>query len=448
MNDRPLLELPPLPAGVPRRDLRRDDRFDVVQTLEVTRAAAGAPGQPSLVSSAHGPIRHVMLWYPASMVGNEPYRDIYADLLRQLPETTRITLVAHPDSASDAEQLAGEHLRRDLELLTTPPWLNFSVWAEDACVVAEDVSAEPPVTYLMEPFSFTRYGDQVVADLVAQSSSLQSTQLPLQFQGGNLLIGDSFILVGRDYLDESIDVGLDPQPPIDDFPRDGTPAEQEAFMRELFGKALDPGRDIHFLESTPIDHQPARLVEQDGMTWLEILDAGWGRRQPIFHIDMFVTLAGRGEDGRYGVLVGDPGLADTLLSWPPVDHALQDEFDQVAAQLAELGFDVQRTPLPLVAERHPDPRMVQVGGEAVQIAGEIVWYHATANNCLVQIDGDAKDVWLPTYGHEGTEALAAIDAHHAETWSKLGFNVHPLGNFHPFARASGALHCIKKYIAR
>jgi hypothetical protein len=81
---------------------------------------------------------------------------VYADLLAKLPASTRITLVAHPDSVADAEVLANEHATGEIELLTTPDWLNFSIWAEDACVVVRDVAADPPVTYLDEPFQFSR----------------------------------------------------------------------------------------------------------------------------------------------------------------------------------------------------------------------------------------------------------------------------------------------------
>jgi hypothetical protein len=76
MNERPLLELPPLPPGIPHRSIRHDDRFDVVETLEVVHAPPGAPAKPQLISSVDGPIRHIMLWYPAGTPSDSGYRDI------------------------------------------------------------------------------------------------------------------------------------------------------------------------------------------------------------------------------------------------------------------------------------------------------------------------------------------------------------------------------------
>jgi hypothetical protein len=33
-------------------------------------------------------------------------------------------------------------------------------------------------------------------------------------------------------------------------------------------------------------------------------------------------------------------------------------------------------------------------------------------------------------------------------WESLGFTVHQLGDFNPFAERQGVVHCIKKYIQR
>jgi len=127
---------------------------------------------------------------------------------------------------------------------------------------------------------------------------------------------------------------------------------------------------------------------------------------------------------------------------------LQNEYDEIAEQLQALDFDVRRTPLPVVPQVIRDPRTINANGRSVKVAGEMEWYHATSNNCLVQIDGDRQDVWLPTYGYGAAKDLAKIDDAHVKTWTDMGFHVHTLGNFHPFAQALGALHCIKKYLAR
>jgi hypothetical protein len=77
------------------------------------------------------------------------------------------------------------------------------------------------------------------------------------------------------------------------------------------------------------------------------------------------------------------------------------------------------------------------------------WYFATSNNCLVQIDKRAGNhVWLPSYGHSDWADLAATDRANQHIWEGLGFTVHMLADFHPFAQNLGSVHCIKKYLER
>ena len=57
-------------------------------------------------------------------------------------------------------------------------------------------------------------------------------------------------------------------------------------------------------------------------------------------------------------------------------------------------------------------------------------------------------MWLPTYGHGGWASLAATDEANRRVWESLGFETTMLADFHPFAENLGAVHCVKKYLAR
>ena len=122
----------------------------------------------------------------------------------------------------------------------------------------------------------------------------------------------------------------------------------------------------------PVPAAPRRAFRLQGADWVEELYAGNepGTRQPIFHIDMFLSLAGRGADGRYRVLVGDPREAARLTGETLQPHAMAAVFDDVARDLAGRGYDVTRTPLPLVYADDVDARVRS-------------WYFATSNNVLV-----------------------------------------------------------------
>jgi hypothetical protein len=436
-----------LPPSVPQRDLRRDFRFEVPQTFDPGPPARLEPIKPRIVSTAHGPIRELMLWYPPGIPDSPPHRAIYMELLEKLPAETRVVLVAHPESISDANALVAERAA-EVDVVEAPDWLAFSIWAEDACVVVDDVGADPPVTYIMEPLEFPRYGDSLVGEAVARATPLETGQLPLIFQGGNVLIGDDFVLVGRDYLEDSIDRALQIGA-IDGFPFDAERAVQERFIAGLFRRLFDPDKEIHFLGGRPAQRVANWVDEERGRTVGHDVERGSGTQQPIFHIDMFLSLAGRNsKSGRYRVLVGDPKLSDQLLGLDRLPFDKQEEFDLVAEQLDEAGFEVHRTPLPLVASRSRGPDLLLVDGEPVEVDILESWYHPTSSNCLVQIDGDSREVWLPTYGHGNFSDLAAVDEEHQRIWSELGFTVHRLGDFHQFARALGALHCIKKFLRR
>jgi len=152
---------------------------------------------------------------------------------------------------------------------------------------------------------------------------------------------------------------------------------------------------------------------------------------------MFLTLAGRTQQGNYQILVGDPRMAAEILNVPLWPHSMAEVYDNIASGLQKLGFDVIRNPLPLVYVDDPSEKTRY-------------WYFATANNALVQIpqSGGQKIVWLPTYGYGEWQSLAATDQKNKEIWEGLGFEVRMLGDFHPFAENLGAVHCIKKYLGR
>jgi hypothetical protein len=428
----------PVPASIPRRDRQPSSSqlaagIAALETLEADLAPA-LPVDPRIVSSAHGALEHILLTYPPYAEGDLSLEATYGQLLSRLPPTCQITILAHPFVRDDLGRLIQAN-RPDNPptVIEAPDYLSFTVWAEDGYVAVTDIGRDPNVTFLVEPFSFPRYGDSLIADLVAEATDVQATQVPLYFQGGNVLIGDDFILIGSDYLTRTLETWRDFEPVI---LSGGTPTER---ARRLFSRSFDPTRRVRFIGLTrPVSEDliAPRTFRQDGEEWTEEVGAGAGSLQPIFHIDMFLTLAGRNpDDGRYRVLVGDPAAAGALLGEPVADHALPRAFDQIANRLARLGFEVIRTPLPRVYVDYPGPRLRQ-------------WYFATSNNCLVEITHTSRRVWLPTYGHGPWDALRATDEANQRIWEDLGFEVVQLGDFHPFAQNLGALHCIKKYLAR
>lgn len=421
--------------------IRRDEPEEAPELpdvgIETVRVVDPNPTAPSLVSSVYGSFQQLLLTIPSYAVEEpsagqpNPLATVYRDLIARLPATCELVVVTQRSTSDTVRQWLQNRNTTDT-VVTAPDHLFFSCWAEDGCVTIVDQGAGNK--HMIEPHEFLRYSDSAVTGYVRNGMrDLRSHKAPLYFQGGNLLVGDTFFLMGADYPQKSVNYFGSA---IQVVPSE----KREETVYRLYREYMDHSRELYYVGSeVPVPVQQQRQVTIGGEDWTETVYTGNapGTRQPLFHIDMFVTLAGKDPaSGRPQVLVGDPGAAARALGRPPWGHSMQDVFDNIADQLKR-AFEVIRNPLPIAYFDDPVKRTR-------------IWYFATSNNALVQITGDGrKEVWLPTYGHGGWAALETTDKLNAKIWEEdLGFQVHMLADFHPFAERLGAVHCIKKYLAR
>jgi len=400
----------------------RATAFDLFRALEPTLAS------PRLVSTCFGALDRLLLTMPSYVFSYPAYAGVYEDLFTKLPGNATFVILVHASARQNLNQmLTRVGVGARVTVIEAPEFLRFSVWAEDGYAVSQEAGTGP--SYFVEPASFARLEDAMIADVVAAQTDLELYHASLYFQGGNILIGDDFWLLGADYPTRSLRLGLF-------APAAGeTPA---AAITRAYGSALDAARRLLLVGSTlPVPSQAERQFTLNGETWTEELYAGNapGTVQPMFHIDMFVTLAGRDAQGRPIALVGDPRLASQVLGEALQPHAMAPIYDDIAKKLQQQGFAVVRNPLPLVYQDDPREK-------------KRYWYFATANNALVEANGGSKSVWLPTYGHGSWPELQATDQENRRIWESLGFQVGMLADFHPFAFNLGAVHCIKKYLTR
>ena len=304
-------------------DLPADVRRARLRTAAVAASISGTrPSSPSLVATAHGAIARLLLTIPSYAVdGGEanPYGAVYRDLIAKLPAPTELIILTHDAVADEVRgwlAAAGRTAAGRDTVVATDDFLGFSVWAEDAYVVIADGAGIGGEHAFVEPAAFPRYGDALVADQVSTAAQLGLFQAPLHLQGGNVLIGDDFFFIGIDYPLLTFEEGILTAP---------TQAGEDALLREVYRRYLDAERTFVPVGTTlPVPSAARRQFVLDGVTWVEEVYAGNapGTRQPIFHIDMFVSLAGRGDDGRYRVLVGDPREAARLTGEPLQPHAM------------------------------------------------------------------------------------------------------------------------------
>ena len=361
-------------------------------------------------------------------------------------------------------QRAG-HPRENVTYVPLPDYVSFTDWAEDGYVALKDASDGSG--YLMEPWEFPRAGDALIAESVQEYVELKAAQAPLIFQGGNCLVGDEFWLIGKDYVADSVALVHGERPPVD-VPSELTP---EAFVRQLFKDYVDARRRLLIIGTNrEIPLQACYGTRDSTGYYLDLAAGGAGTFQPIFHIDMFISLIGRNQANQFEMLVGSPRLGAEILK-TPAPYALDDVYDSIAKFLTQEGMKVHRNPLvhqstpgrtfsfwelrDLAAEDgreslRPAVQQLQAAGAVESTTVRVRdWHHITWNNCLVENSSTTgKRVYLPTFGHGTNERLRVIDERMKAIWEGLGFTVHLLGDFNEFARRQGVVHCIKKYLDR
>lgn len=379
-----------------------------------------------VVSDVDGALHRLLLWFPREAALRPGYRTAYAELLTSLPVTTQLTVFVHPEAAADLRALIAAGGRRDsTTVIPASGDLRFTVWARDPAITLRD--HDGGVSFLA-PTRFNRQQDASAVAQLARAIGAPVNRTAACPPGGDVLIGDDFVLGGRDALRAAAGNG-------------GTGSTSRA--AERLRTLLDPRRQVIVLGSDrPPPSSRTRERRVGTRDVLELLPGGPAGGRPLQHLDTFVTLAGHGDHGRARVLVGSSRLADELLDRAPIDPALDAHFDEVATQLADGGFEVIRNPLPLTygyGRRRIEGVMRDVR----------LWYLATANNALVQFSAAEGDrVWLPTYGHGAWQELAVTDAANRRIWEQLGVTVHELTSYHAFAQRFGALRCITQVLER
>lgn len=391
----------------------------------------------SFESSAHGLIDQVLLTIPSWVLRYQHQNEIsgtaavYRDIFRSLGPSVRFLVVAHREAEQPLMEWLDSHgTSGRTEVILVPNAAKLSVWAEDAFTVCTDESGQ---RWVLQPDTRGRPDEGLVSRLVADRFGWKHSFIYHRFESGNILVGENFWLLGVDSTWPAVTAADNPE-------ADVKPAGYHPHLD--CSDVMDVSRRLHIVKSrvaVPGFDEKAQIRETtvDGEDWHEVVFRGNrpNTGQPIFHIDAFVTLAGRHEDGRYNLLVGDPTMATTALSTELPDFALQRAFDDIAEQLDQAEFNVVRNPLPLA---YHDNHLTKTR----------YWYFATSNNALVEIDGSNKNVWLPTYGHGRWSQLTKTDRLNESIWQNLGFNTFLLGDHHPFAMNLGATHCLAKCLVR
>jgi hypothetical protein len=417
------------------------------------------PQGGKLVSSSEGKLARMLLAIPKGGASGGCYAGVVSELLKTLPSHTWLVCLANTSSVPVVEGWLTAHRRKDHEIVEASDDKYFSIWAQDPYAI---VQSSAQGTYFLEPHLFRRYADDLIADLVASATDLERYPTSICFEGGNMLIGDDgFWLLGADSARDTVRDASGAIRP--------NPGETFGACVKRLIKGLDTcrGGPIYVASDVPVPSEAAYVVKEGGQLFVDHVfhSNSRGTRQPLFHIDMFLTLAGKDSDGKSQILVGDPSHP-CLEDHPPSPnweyYSMKNVFDSIAQSLEREGFHVHRNPLPLtfIAEQkeagkfdyESKPVLYDVYNSLrAEDCSEVTlrsWYFASANNALVEISSEGKRVWLPGYADGSSyEYLRRSDSENEKLWRGLGFDVTTLPNCHCLARGMGGIHCIQKDLA-
>lgn len=384
------------------------------------------------VSSVYGEIKKMLLTYPeSSPLPNDVILQRYHGIFKALGKNIHFVILAYKDAHKKIMQtaknagLSERHItlveaklspvtsvREFISRQGDGSWLAFvddpshSIWAQDAYCILNDDSNN---CIMMEPLSFNRHGDHFIAEQIAAHTDIQIETTQYYIEGGNMLCGDNYVLIGNDYLHESM----------------ATTGESWRQVTEGLKRCLG----VDYVKWVGLDEE----VNFD-------IEIHQGDFQPIFHIDMFITLAGKNTAGKEIILVGDTRLAKTLLEQTPVPEKISNAFDAIAKQLQDdekLNCEVMRVPLDLWLNDDDDPT-----------TGTFLTY----NNCLIEVYGQQKKVYIPAYASVSNSSVnrRKLDSEIKHFYeNQLGFEVTMMdGSYHELCKNGGSLHCITKTLRR
>lgn len=394
--------------------------------IDTPDRAPDPPARPALLSSGRGRIRHIL----CSVTGRffDEHRDLVEHVLRLGADIDRLSLIVHRSAIGGVRRMAASlNVRAKLDIIPAPNAASLWSWTQDKFLAQCDGTTQD--TLLLT----STHADDDTARFVAQVKGvICRPDSPIWFEGGNVLVDDDFYLVGADILDMwcRTHVGANDKTPGDRRLAKTLATAWDSDRRPIF-IGIEKGlarRGLTQFQYTPGD-----------WSWMERIDQSIsqsGSRQPIFHIDMFLSLAGPGRDGKHRILVGDPALASRMIGTKLPPGVPIKVFDEIARSLHAQGFTVIRNPLPLIYTDDVDARLRE-------------WFYASSNNCLTERCADGRNrVWLPQYGSGDWDCLQATDAANARIWEELGYEIVPAGNFLSLADQLGSLNCLVKVLTR
>lgn len=341
------------------------------------------------------------------------YRAFLAKLLEQFPTSIWFALVTNSSATSAVRHWLQAHTDLDrIRIIEVEDSLRFSVWASDIFIFCEENCR----MIVYSPCQFPRADDRGLAERIARALGLPHLRSELFFQGGNLLVTRAGLIIGADDVSALAEI---------------RPNMARAEIARLYANTFGQGTTALELGATDRIYGERRRAHGTRLGWTGRVYPGTPKNgsQPIFHIDLCVTILG----GRR-VAVGDPALAERRCRAARADPEVAEGLNAFAERLATAGYDVVRVPLAFLQIEDPVTRSVTA-------------FPAPSQNVIA--DFGTRIVFLASTADLAPfDGLDELDKVHLALWEEAGFSPVPLDNLKPIFHRLGGPRCLIKAVPK
>jgi hypothetical protein len=422
------------------------------------------PGtNPKITSSVYGKLKTIILFFPTNGAYSiYPYFEFLKELITKLKGGGRRFLLISEANALSRDQcnvlhvLAAKEKNQFHQITITYYSSDLAPWAQDSFLSITYEKDKKNHLYLIEPSnkSSNRNAAKELVDNLEHAKisniKLKHSNSLVPFVGGNVLISERFTLIGINGTDKWK-------------------------LKEHGEDWL--GKNIILLESKSTDlynYWSECYTTKDGYCNRY---QGSTKGQAIFHLDIFITLAGKNDQEQEILVVGEPVIGFFITD--DMSSDVKDLIKQIITQTTEainqtidtLHKELQYLSIPFKIIRNPLP--LTYYDEVIKGKKTRYWCWATYNNCLIEyyytdkgLDPEMiKNVIMPSYGissdyssskcedtgqkHGSWTDLHIYDLQNQWLWEMLGYNVTLMRqDYNPFTRRQGSLNCLTNCIER
>ncbi|MFN8394037.1 MAG: hypothetical protein U0176_05115 [Bacteroidia bacterium] len=385
--------------------------------------------QSRALSSVYGKIEQILVAIGGDYKNFEFERlDLfYQELFQKFSDRVSFVVMGHFGSGSE------EALRRTLRQngldpdlvqvhtpLADPAEIDLhreqGVFVQDPFIVMESGHGE---TLLLEPYRAYLEQNAFVAEQFADATGYALLPTRYLLEGGNILVGDDYALIGRNLLERNR------RKFYPDMPREEAESIITNDLKRSFGL-----RYLFWIGTEEeVDHP---LREQ----W-----AGPEGLQPFYHIDLFLTLGGKSKAGDEIVLLAEIDTGSFDAAPTPEQEAALSLLNGLLKQV--------RTQLMQYSAKHPGPRFeiveIPMSGTIAGAAAEISFTPYSYNNAQVEWYHGISRIYLPSFPLRRT-----LEDKLRENLQGLGFSrvEYIVYDMEQFAKRRGGLHCLTKVLRR